>query len=174
MTVNVGAGGTINQHPEIQLIGPAVDRAGGDRTRDRGITRWRDSVGIVWWGRIHPNLKENLSVGVGLVRWRRFGLWDETWDSASQSIRQLEPICHGFRCSFQSNDQRSDHQESSNPKPRACTGSSLTTAEYASIDQRRRLRFVARHRRTLPGKRRYQRRRSIQVQTQISKRSCRH
>jgi hypothetical protein len=127
--------------------------AGGDRTHDRKNMRWMQSV--------------------GMVRRCRFGLWDQSCDCGSQCIREMEPICRGFRRSFKSNDQLSGHQEGSNPMPRACTGNSLTTVADASIDQRRRLRFVARHRRTLPGKRRYQRRRSIQVQTQISKRSCR-
>ena len=37
-------------------------------------------VGLVRWGRNHPDLKENLSGGVGFVRWRRNGLWDEMWE----------------------------------------------------------------------------------------------
>ena len=40
-------------------------RAGGDRTHDRGIMRWLQTVGLVRWGRIHPDSKENLSGGVG-------------------------------------------------------------------------------------------------------------
>jgi hypothetical protein len=42
--------------------------------------RWMHSVGMVRWCRFGPDLKENLSGGVGLVRWRRIGLWDGTWD----------------------------------------------------------------------------------------------
>jgi hypothetical protein len=42
--------------------------------------RWLHSVGLVRWGRIHPDLKENLSGGVGFVRWCRIGLWDFPWD----------------------------------------------------------------------------------------------
>src|ERR1035438_9717529 len=45
-----------------------LSRAGGDRTHDRGIMRWLQTVGMVRWCRIHPDLKENLSGGVGLVR----------------------------------------------------------------------------------------------------------
>jgi hypothetical protein len=48
--------------------------AGGDRTHDRGIMRWERSVGIVRRCRIRSELKENLSGGFGLVRWRRFGI----------------------------------------------------------------------------------------------------
>ena|ERR1035438_6529691 len=35
---------------------------------------------MVRWRRTGPNLKEILSGGVGFVRWRRIGMWDETWD----------------------------------------------------------------------------------------------
>jgi hypothetical protein len=37
-------------------------------------------VGLVRWGRNHPRIKENLSGGVGFVRWRRIGLCDDMWD----------------------------------------------------------------------------------------------
>jgi len=37
-------------------------------------------VGLVRWGRNHPRIKENLSGGVGFVRWYRIGLWDEMWE----------------------------------------------------------------------------------------------
>ena len=56
-----------------------IRRAGGDRTHDRGIMRWMHPVGIVQWGRIHPDLKENSSGDVGLVRWCWIGMWDEMW-----------------------------------------------------------------------------------------------
>src|ERR1035437_9710649 len=36
---------------------------------------------------MHPDLQQNLSGGVGLVRWRRFGLWDEAWDGTSTPAR---------------------------------------------------------------------------------------
>jgi hypothetical protein len=56
--------------------------------------RWMHSVGMVRWRRIHPDLNEILSGGVGLVRWCRFGMWDETWDllalfwsRSNQSVR---------------------------------------------------------------------------------------
>jgi hypothetical protein len=42
--------------------------------------RWLQTVGLVRWGRNHPDLKETLSGGVGLVRWCRIGLWDFPWD----------------------------------------------------------------------------------------------
>ena len=42
--------------------------------------RWLQTVGLVRWGRNHPELKETLSGGVGLVRWCRIGLWDFPWD----------------------------------------------------------------------------------------------
>ena len=47
--------------------------------------RWLHSVGLVLWRRFSPDLKEILSGGVGLVRWCRNGLWDETWDFRRQS-----------------------------------------------------------------------------------------
>jgi hypothetical protein len=47
--------------------------------------RWMHSVGRVRWRRIHPDLEENFSGGVELVRWRRFGLWDETWDFLNEN-----------------------------------------------------------------------------------------
>ena len=47
--------------------GNAFSRAGGDRTHDRGIMGWLLSVGLVRWSRIHPDIKEILSGGVGLV-----------------------------------------------------------------------------------------------------------
>jgi hypothetical protein len=37
-----------------------LSRAGEDRTHDRGIMRWQQTV--------------------GMVRWRRIGLWDFSWD----------------------------------------------------------------------------------------------
>src|ERR1039458_4671792 len=42
--------------------------------------RWTQSAGMVRWRRIDPRFSEILSGGVGLVRWCRFGMWDETWD----------------------------------------------------------------------------------------------
>jgi hypothetical protein len=45
-------------------------------------------VGLVRWGRNHPRIKENLSGGVGIVRWRRIGLWDEMWDLRSIAVVQ--------------------------------------------------------------------------------------
>jgi hypothetical protein len=37
-------------------------------------------VGLVQWGRNHPDFKENLPGGVGFVRWCRIGLWEEAWE----------------------------------------------------------------------------------------------
>jgi hypothetical protein len=42
--------------------------------------RWERTVGLVWWRQIDPDLKENLSGGVGFVRWCRPGMWDFPWD----------------------------------------------------------------------------------------------
>jgi len=42
--------------------------------------RWMQTVGMVRWRQIHPDLKEILSGDVGLVRWCRIGMGDETWD----------------------------------------------------------------------------------------------
>jgi hypothetical protein len=52
----------------------------GSRSRHLGIKRGMHTVGLVRWGRNHPRIKENLSGGVGFVRWCRNGLWDEMWD----------------------------------------------------------------------------------------------
>ena len=65
-------------------------RAGGDRTHDRGIMRWLQTVGMVRLGRIHLDLKENLSGGVGFVRLCRIGLWDETWDLATNFNAEID------------------------------------------------------------------------------------
>ena len=51
--------------------------------------RWLHSVGLVRWRRIHPEVKENLSGGVRLVRWCRFGMWDEPWDFESSHWHDL-------------------------------------------------------------------------------------
>ena len=48
-----------------QFIRRKLHRAGGDRTHDRGIMRWNHIV--------------------VLVRWRRFGMWDGTWDFLAHS-----------------------------------------------------------------------------------------
>ena len=55
--------------------------------------RWLHSVGMVRWCRIHPDLKENSSGGVGFVWWCRFGMWDETWDFSSEipALPSYEP-----------------------------------------------------------------------------------
>jgi hypothetical protein len=37
-------------------------------------------VGMVRWGRNHPDFKEKSSGGVGLVRWGRIGLWEGMWE----------------------------------------------------------------------------------------------
>ena len=37
-------------------------------------------VGLVQWGRNHPDFKENLPGGVGFVRWCWIGLWEEAWE----------------------------------------------------------------------------------------------
>ena len=52
----------------------------GSRSRHLGIKRGMHMVGLVRWGRNHPRIKEILSGGVGFVRWRRIGLWEEMWD----------------------------------------------------------------------------------------------
>jgi len=52
-----------------------MSRAGGDQTHDRGIMRWLLSVGLVRWRRIHPDIKEILSGGVGLVCGMRRGIF---------------------------------------------------------------------------------------------------
>jgi hypothetical protein len=49
--------------------------------------KWLQTVGMVRWHRIHPDLKENLSGGVGLVRWCRIGLWDFSWDFLNDNRR---------------------------------------------------------------------------------------
>jgi hypothetical protein len=67
---------TIGIHErERSLCGPP-----GSRSRHLGIKRGMHMVGCVWWCRNHPRIKENLSGGVGFVRWCRIGLWDEMWD----------------------------------------------------------------------------------------------
>jgi hypothetical protein len=73
-----------------------VSRAGGDRTHDRGIMRWMRSVGMVRWCRFGPDLKENLSGGVGSVRLGRIGMWDESCDlyrTPSRRIRSSNVHC---------------------------------------------------------------------------------
>jgi len=52
-----------------------IGRAGGDRTHDRGIMRWLQTVGMVRWRRNHPELKEILSGGVGLVCGMKRGIF---------------------------------------------------------------------------------------------------
>ena len=49
--------------------------------------RWMHSVGMVRRSRIHPDLQENLSGGVGFVRWCRIGMWDKAWDSQNGNRR---------------------------------------------------------------------------------------
>ena len=39
--------------------------------------------------RTGPDLTENLSGGVGLVRWCRIGMWDETWDCGNHLRDEL-------------------------------------------------------------------------------------
>jgi hypothetical protein len=49
----------------------------------RLLNQWPTSLhmlGLVRWGRKHPDFKENWSGGVGFVRWGRNGLWDEMWE----------------------------------------------------------------------------------------------
>ncbi len=43
---------------------------------------------MVLWCRFSPSFSETLSGGVGLVRWRRFGMWDETWDFGLTIVRR--------------------------------------------------------------------------------------
>jgi hypothetical protein len=45
--------------------------------------RWMHSVGMARRCWFRPRFSEILSDGVGLVRWCRFGMWDETWDCES-------------------------------------------------------------------------------------------
>jgi hypothetical protein len=51
--------------------------------------RWLQTVGIVRWRRNHPDLKENLSGGVGFVRWCRIGMWDFPWDFLNGGGRRV-------------------------------------------------------------------------------------
>ena len=44
------------------------------------IKRGMHMVGLVRWCRNHPRIKENLSGGLGFVRWGRIGLWEEMWE----------------------------------------------------------------------------------------------
>ncbi len=67
-------------HRNPRLLYLSRGRAGGDRTHDRGIMRWMQSVGSDRWCRICPELNENSSGGVGSVRWCRIGMWDFPWD----------------------------------------------------------------------------------------------
>src|ERR1039458_7857335 len=72
MTVNVGAGGTVNQHPEIQLVGPAVGRRGSNpRPRDYEVAAN---------GRTGPVRSDSSGFERKFGRWCRIGMWDETWD----------------------------------------------------------------------------------------------
>ena len=50
-----------------------LSRAGGDRTHDRGIMRWEQTVGVVRWRRFHPDFIRKD------VRWRRNGLVVPVW-----------------------------------------------------------------------------------------------
>jgi len=60
----------------------------GSRSRHLGIKRGMHMVGLVRWCRNHPRIKENLSGGVGFVRWCWIGLWDEMWDLRSIAVVQ--------------------------------------------------------------------------------------
>jgi hypothetical protein len=46
----------------------------GCRSRHLGIKRGMHMVGFVRWGRNHPDFKENLSVGVGMVCGMKCGI----------------------------------------------------------------------------------------------------
>ena len=70
---------------KIQAGGPP-----GSRSRHLGIKRGMHTVGLVRWCRNHPRIKENLSGGVGFVRWGRNGLWDEMWDFRAIAVVQRE------------------------------------------------------------------------------------
>ena len=64
-----------NRLTELELDfgdGP-MSRAGGDRTHDRGIMRWEQSVGLVQWCRFRPGNAEFI------VRWRRIGPVVSVW-----------------------------------------------------------------------------------------------
>ena len=54
------------------LVG-LTGRAGGDRTHDRGIMRWKQTVGLVRWRR------NGLKKSEFFVRWCRIGLVTSDW-----------------------------------------------------------------------------------------------
>lgn len=54
--------------------------AGGDRTHDRAIMRWKQSVEMVRWREIGPKDADSQSVGVESVRWRRSRMRVIAWD----------------------------------------------------------------------------------------------
>ena len=73
--------------------------------------RWMHSVGMFQWCRILPDLKENLSGGVGFVRLGRFRMWNETWDFLKENRRlrdhfggPMPQICYETLASLSFND----------------------------------------------------------------------
>jgi hypothetical protein len=60
--------------------------------------KWLQMVGMVRWRRTGRDLKENLSGGVGFVRWCRFGMWNETWDLSAlyRSQRSISDVVEDY------------------------------------------------------------------------------
>ena len=67
------------QSKPVIMCAKNIERCWGQAVRG-GMRRGMHMVGLVRWGRNHLRIKENLSDGVGFVRWCRIGLWDEMWE----------------------------------------------------------------------------------------------
>jgi hypothetical protein len=94
----------VKHHPELCKASPGTvstrnsrvfthfGRAGGDRTHDRGIMRWEQTVEVVRWRRIHPSITHCpvasvWSGGVGLVCGMNRGIIEAATEHRKGSIR---------------------------------------------------------------------------------------